>query len=120
MSSSHFEKCKSNFENVEKHWVESYEKIIDFSVVKKMIEIASLVGSRKTHVFCQRALQDLNGSINSVDGHVDQETIDAINFTVRSGLSKQFKMTVAHYAANYIQLKVSPSEYSIYLKKLFK
>ena len=91
-------------------WKPIYEKIIDSSIVDKLLEVAEIVGSnRKAHVFCQRAVQDLTGSLISVDGRFGDQTVDAINFAVRSGMAKQLRMTIAHYAANYIQLPVSPS-----------
>lgn len=103
------------------YWKPIYEKIIDSSIVDKLLEIAEIVGSnRKAHVFCQRAVQDLTGSLISVDGRFGDQTVDAINFAVRSGMAKQLRMTIAHYAANYIQLRVTPSEYSEYLEKLFQ
>ena len=118
---SHFENCESRFENLESYWTDIYNEIIDFSIVEKIVEVSKLLRStRKAHVFCQRALVDLTGSINSVNGRMTRETVDAINFTIRSGLGKQLKMAIAHYAANYIQPKVSPSEYSEYLKTLFR
>mgnify|MGYP006433030047 CR=1 FL=1 len=118
---NHFEKCQSRFENAEQYWTDHYDEIIDFSVIEKLIEVSAILDSqRKAHVFCQRALRDLTGSISSVDGRLGEGTIDAINFAVRSGLAKQLKMTIAHYAANYIQPKISPTEYPTYLKKLFK
>lgn len=99
---------------------ELYEEIVDNSVADKIRSVASVLGSdRKAHVFCQRAVKDLTGSPIEADGRMGQETIDAINFAIRSGLSKQFKIAVAHYAANYVQSHVSPSSYGKYLIKLF-
>lgn len=103
------------------YWKAIYEKIIDSSIIDKLLEVAKIVDSnRKAHVFCQRALQDLTGSLISVDGRFGDQTIDAINFAVRSGMAKQLRMTIAHYAANYIQSHVAPSDYPKYLTKLFK
>lgn len=104
-----------------KYWNPKYDEIVEASVVEKIVDVAKALDSEKeAHIFCQRAAEDLTGSIIRKTGSMDQETIDAINFAIRSGLSKQFKMTVAHYAVNYLQSKSSPSNYHIYLKNLFK
>jgi len=97
-----------------------YEQIDDESVAEKIEQIASILKSdRKAHVFCQRALIDLTNVQIRVDGQMNQETIDAINFTIQKGLKKQFKNTTSHYAANYVQSQTTSSEYQDYLKKLF-
>lgn len=105
----------------EGYWNPKYDNIKDESVANKITDSARVLkSSSKAHVFCQRAVQDLTGSIISVNGKMNEETIDAINFAIQSGLSKQLKMTIAHYTVNYVQINVRPSEYSKYLKRLFK
>lgn len=105
----------------ESYWNSRYDEIDDETVAEKITESAKILkSSSKAHVFCQRAVQDLTGSIVDADGRMGDETVDAINFAIQSGLSKQLKMTIAHYTANYVQIYVKPSEYSKYLKRLFK
>lgn len=118
---NHLSKCEKKFDDeFQDYWNSIYEEIVDFSVVKKIIETAKALGSnRKAHVFCQRAVQDLTDSMISTNGRMGVETVDAINFAIRSGMAKQLRMTIAHYAANYIQLHVSPSQYKDYLITLF-
>jgi len=120
---SHFQECREEFteQELQTHWQTDYEDIDDLRVVKKIMQAATILGdNRQVHVFCQRAVEDLTGSIVSTNGRMNTETVDAINFTIRSGLDKQLRMTVAHYVANYVQVQVGPEQYGKYLKKLFQ
>ena len=119
----HIDTLKKEFgeDQIESYWISAYEQIEDKNVAKKLFQSARVLESnRKAHVFCQRALKDLTGARVQADGRFSNETVDAINFAVQSGLSKQLQMTTAHYAANYVQTKVRKTEYGSYLKKLFK
>lgn len=121
--SSHFKECREEFtqEELQTYWLSDYDNIDDFQVVKKIMQVASMLGNnRQVHVFCQRAVEDLTDSVISTNGRMNTETVDAINFTIRSGLSKQLRMTLAHYVANYVQVQVGPEQYGKYLKKLFQ
>lgn len=123
MSSSHFQKCRSKFtdETLQTYWKIEYEKIEDFQTAKKIVQAATVLGdSRQVHVFCQRAVKDLTGSALSTNGRMNRETVDAINFAIKSGLGKQLRMTIAHYVMNYVQSQSSPETYSKHLKKLFQ
>jgi hypothetical protein len=123
MPQTNFDVLKQEFddEKLESYWKSIYEKIEDHKVAKKLLRSAEVLKSnRKAHVFCQRALRDLTGAALRTDGNFSTEMADAINFATRSGLSKQLRMTIAHYAANYVQIKVRKTEYGTYLKKLFE
>lgn len=119
---SNLHECRDDFddEEIEKHWNPAYENIEDVALVKKILLASEILNdNQQVHVFCQRAVQDLTDAIVPADGRMSTETIDAINFTIKSGLAKQLRMTVSHYVINYIQIHVNPSEYGKYLKKLF-
>ncbi len=114
--------CRKEFDekDIERYWIQAYEKIDDVLVARKLFQSAKILGSnQKANVFCQRAVQDLTDVLISVDGRFDEETIDAINFAIRSGLAGQLQKTTAHYVANYVQFQVSPKEYGEYLKVIF-
>lgn len=120
---SNIQKCRSEFsdETLQTYWNIRYEKIDDFETAKKIVQVAVVLrDSRQAHVFCQKAVKDLTGSVLSTNGRMNRETIDAINFATRSGLGKQLRMAIAHYALNYIQAQTSPENYSKYLKRLFQ
>lgn len=120
---SNIQKCRSEFSDktLQTYWNIRYEKIEDFQTAKKIVQAAIVLGnSRQAHVFCQRAAKDLTGSVLSTNGRMNRETIDAINFATRSGLGKQLRMAIAHYALNYIQARTNPENYRKYLKKLFQ
>lgn len=114
--------CQREFDDkdIEKYWLSSYEEIDDVLVARKLFQSAKILKSnRKANVFCQRAVQDLTDVLISVDGDFDEETVDAINFAIRSGLAGQLQKTTAHYVANYVQFQVSPKKYGEYLKTIF-
>lgn len=119
---TNLETCQQEFreEAIKNYWLSQYEKVNDPLVARKVFQSAKLLRSnRQAHVFCQRAVQDLTEAIIPVNGKFSEETVDAVNFAINSGLSGQLKMTTAHYTANYLQLKVSPKKYGDYLKAIF-
>lgn len=114
--------CKNEFDekNIKTYWTKGYEKLKDPKTSRKIFQSSIILQSNEqVHVFCQRAVRDLMRIRVSANGRFSQETIDAINFTIESGFKKQFRQTVAHYTANFIQLQVSQKKYGKFLKELF-
>jgi len=101
-------------------WISEYEEIANEDVTKTILDIASILkDSSQAHVFCQRALNVVGECRVRVDGRMTASTAEAINETTEKGLTKPLCRTTRHYAANYIESHIHPSEYNEYLKQLW-